>query len=73
MEPIIIQPAREKVAAILRKAIFLGELKPGEVLSQEEMASKLGISRMPVREAFQMLERDGLLVLQNRRGAVVRG
>ncbi|MFT9847763.1 GntR family transcriptional regulator [Aneurinibacillus sp. REN35] len=72
MEPVIIQPAREKVAAILRKAIFKGELKPGEVLSQEEIASKLGISRMPVREAFQMLERDGLLMLQNRRGAVVR-
>ncbi|MBN6188818.1 GntR family transcriptional regulator [Aneurinibacillus sp. BA2021] len=72
MEPIIIQPAREKVAAILRKAIFKGELKPGEVLSQEEIANRLGISRMPVREAFQMLERDGLLMLQNRRGAVVR-
>jgi DNA-binding GntR family transcriptional regulator len=72
MEPIIMQPAREKVAAILRKAIFKGELKPGEILSQEEIASKLGISRMPVREAFQILERDGLLILQNRRGAVVR-
>ncbi|GEN35552.1 MULTISPECIES: GntR family transcriptional regulator [Aneurinibacillus] len=72
MEQIVMQPAREKVAAILRKAIFKGELQPGEVLSQEEIAKKLGISRMPVREAFQMLERDGLLILQNRRGAVVR-
>jgi DNA-binding GntR family transcriptional regulator len=72
MEQIVIQPAREKVADILRIAIFKGELQPGEVLSQEEIAKKLGISRMPVREAFQMLERDGLLILQNRRGAVVR-
>ncbi|CAB3392906.1 GntR family transcriptional regulator [Kyrpidia spormannii] len=72
MEPISVQPMREQVAAILRKAIFSGELKPGQELVQEEIANQLGISRMPVREAFQILERDGLITLQSHRKAVVR-
>lgn len=72
MEPLYLLPAREQAAAALRKAIFAGELSIGQELTQEEVAQRLGISRMPVREAFQILERDGLLVLTNRR-AIVQG
>ncbi len=72
MEQLSIIPAREQVAAALRKAIFEGELHPGQELTQDEIAQKLGISRMPVREAFQMLERDGLLLLKKRK-AIVQG
>jgi DNA-binding GntR family transcriptional regulator len=73
MEPIRIRPVREQVADALRKAIFTGEIRRGEELTQEAIAAKLGVSRMPVREAFLMLERDGLLILNSHRKAVVRG
>ncbi len=70
MEQISLLPARDQVAAVLRKAIFTGELSLGQELTQEDIAKQLGISRMPVREAFQILQRDGLLVLKNRRAFV---
>jgi DNA-binding GntR family transcriptional regulator len=73
MERLTVLPVREQVAAVLRKAIFSNELEIGKELAQEEIAKQLGISRMPVREAFQILERDGLLTLKNNRSAVVRG
>jgi DNA-binding GntR family transcriptional regulator len=73
MEKLTVLPVREQVAAVLRKAIFSNELEIGKELTQEEIARQLGISRMPVREAFQILERDGLLILNNNRSAVVRG
>jgi DNA-binding GntR family transcriptional regulator len=73
MERLKVLPVREQVAAVLRKAIFSNELPIGKELTQEEIANQLGISRMPVREAFQILERDGLLSLKNNRSAVVTG
>lgn len=73
MKPITVLAVREQVSDALRKAIFNGELNKGEELTQDQIATKLGVSRMPVREAFQALERDGLLILNNHRKAVVRG
>jgi DNA-binding GntR family transcriptional regulator len=71
-ERIVLTPLREHVANSIRKWIFLGVLQPGQVLRQEEVAQRLGISRMPVREAFQLLAQEGLLVIEAHRGAVVR-
>ncbi|MEH6854812.1 LysR family transcriptional regulator [Priestia megaterium] len=65
-------PARDQVAEILRKSIFTGELERGQELTQEKVAEELGTSRMPVREAFQILEREGILTIQKRR-AIVQG
>lgn len=42
--------------------------KPGEYITDGQIAEKLGISRTPVREAFQRLEKEGLLVNEARRG-----
>ena len=67
-----ILPLRERVAAVLRREIFEGLLAGGAELAQEEIAARLGISRMPVREAFQILERDGLLIRKTHYRAVVR-
>ena len=47
--------AKEKVAAELRKAILSRQMKEGEVLSLESVATQLNVSAMPVREAFQIL------------------
>ena len=40
------------------------QMKEGEVLSLESVASQLNVSAMPVREAFQILARDGLIQLR---------
>ncbi len=52
---------------IKSKIINLG-FKPGEYLTDLQIAESLGISRTPVREAFRMLEREGLLVYEPKRG-----
>jgi len=66
-------PAREQVAAVLRKAILSRELAEGEEISLEGIASQIGVSSMPVREAFQILSTDGLIKLRPNKGAVVLG
>ncbi|GAA3785294.1 GntR family transcriptional regulator [Streptomyces phyllanthi] len=45
----------------LRAMILSGELPPGSVLLQAEMARKLGVSRTPMREAFRLLQEEGLI------------
>jgi DNA-binding GntR family transcriptional regulator len=60
----------EDVYGRLRHAIFAGTLAPGERLVEHELATRLGVSRAPVRDALIALERDGL-VARGRRGRVV--
>lgn len=73
METIEILPIRVRVTAILRKALLAGEYKAGEELSLTDVSAQLGVSRTPVREAFQTLAAEGLLELRMNRGAVVVG
>ena len=71
LRPIKMPSAKERVAAELRKAILSRQMKEGEVLSLESVASQLNVSAMPVREAFQILARDGLIQLRKNKAAVV--
>ena len=71
MESLKMMPARVRIAAILKKAIYAGEYKSGEELSLTGIAEQLGISRTPVREAFQSLEAEGLITLRMNKGAIV--
>ncbi len=73
LKPIKIMPVREQAASSIREAIITKNLKQGEVLTLEATARALGISATPVREAFQILARDGLIELSQNRGAVVLG
>ena len=73
LKPIKMPSAKEKVAAELRKAILSRQMQEGEVLSLDSVASQLNVSAMPVREAFQILARDGLIQLRKNKGAVVLG
>lgn len=61
----------DKVTHILRKLIVNQTFKPGDRLVQEELASRIGVSRMPIRDAFKQLAFEGLVVIEPRRGAVV--
>ncbi len=51
--------------------IIKGEYTPGQKLKEEEISARLGISRPPVREAFKVLETEGLVVRKPRRGVFV--
>lgn len=61
----------DDVASRLRGAILSGAFAPGERLREEALARALGVSRGPVREALAELERQGLVVINRNRGAVV--
>lgn len=62
----------QKVESFIRKAIYRGDLKPRERLIEEDIAHQLGCSRGPVREAVLRLERDGMIVIIQRRGTFIR-
>lgn len=64
-------PLHERVVAEIRQAILSGEIQPGAVLAETELAERLGVSRGPVRDALAVLEREGLVSSQpNRRARV---
>lgn len=63
--------ASARVASYLRAAILGGELRPGDRIRQEEVAARLGASRLPVREALRMLETEGLTEHEANKGARV--
>ncbi len=65
------QTLREKILETIRDAILKGSLKPGERVSEPELAERFGISRTPIREAFRQLESEGYLQVIPRKGAVV--
>ena len=73
LKPIKIPSAKEKVASELRKAILSRKMKEGEILSLDSVATQLNVSITPVREAFQILARDGLIKLRQNKGAIVLG
>ncbi len=62
---------REQIVFSLRESIIRGELKPGTKLTEPELATRLGISRTPIRESFRQLESEGFLTVIPRKGAVV--
>jgi len=65
--------AEEEAYRFLLDGIRMGQLKAGDRIVPEEIASQLGMSRMPVREAFRRLATQELLTIRPNRGAVVRG
>ncbi|WP_344542582.1 GntR family transcriptional regulator [Streptomyces levis] len=52
---------RDRAYAAIRDAIVAGELEPGAVVRDADLAERLGLSRAPVREAFSRLVDEGLL------------
>jgi len=69
----IVRPTLARQAyAEIHKKILTGELPGGQRLFAEDLASELAISQTPVKEALALLERDGLVVGQERRGSLVR-
>ena len=63
--------AQARAAAALRTAILDGELRPGQRVSQEAWAARVGVSMIPVREALRALAGEGLVAYRPRRGYAV--
>ena len=71
LEPLRRDSTPERIATQLRTGIVTGRLPPGQALREVEIARQLGVSRGPVREAFQRLIQEGLLEAHPARGVFV--
>ncbi|MGH8021400.1 MAG: GntR family transcriptional regulator [Opitutaceae bacterium] len=60
------------IAHKIEEMILTGQLAPGQHLVQTEIAAQFGVSRLPVRDALQMLQKRDLAVELPRRGVIVR-
>jgi len=56
---------------LLREAILRGDFPVGTPLRQDQLAERLGISRIPLREALKQLEGEGFVTIRPHRGAIV--
>jgi len=74
-EPTLRPPTRVRVVDEVRQsieeALLAGHVRPGERLVEQAISARLGVSRTTVREAFLMLERQGLVVQRPRHGTFV--
>lgn len=61
-----------RVVDALRDDIITMSLKPGDVISESDIAARYGVSRQPVREAFIRLAQQGLLLIRPKRATVVK-
>lgn len=70
-DPITAAPLRDQVYQRLQELLISRALAPGDHLVEGVLATRLGVSRGPVREALQRLHRDGWVTLRPRHGAFV--
>lgn len=64
-------PASDRAYAFAKERILDGRFAGGDLISEGDIATGVGLSRTPVREAFLRLESEGLLRLYPKRGALV--
>jgi DNA-binding GntR family transcriptional regulator len=65
------EPLGQAIARRVRDAVLDGRLAPGTRIRQEALAQRLGVSRIPVREALRQLETEGIVTLVPHSGARV--
>jgi len=66
-------PVSVRISRALAERIIAGDLQPGARLRQDHIAEEFNASHVPVREAFRLLEAQGLAVSEPRRGVRVAG
>ncbi len=59
---------KQAATDVLREAILRGRVRPGEQLKERDVAELIGVSRTPLREALNQLEREGLVESRPHRG-----
>ena len=68
VSPHLLRSLREHVHERLRRAIVAGRFRNGERLNERSLADMLGVSTTPVKDAIRMLESEGLVRTEARRG-----
>jgi len=68
---IVVTALSEQIYNTIRDRLISGELTVDKAIRQDALAKELGVSKIPLREAFARLERDGLLVSITNRGFFV--
>lgn len=63
--------SRSKIYKELRRAIIMGHMRPGERLAVEDLVARYNTSATPLRDALQMLQSEGLVVIKPRSGYFV--
>lgn len=63
----------DHVASYIREQIFTGRLRRGDRVRQDDVATELRVSRIPVREAMIALDREGWVTIEPHRGSYVNG
>jgi DNA-binding GntR family transcriptional regulator len=71
VEPIVLKSLRDHVYEQVREAIVAGRMHSGDKLNERQLATRLGISTTPLKEALRMLEAEGLVRSEPRRGIYV--
>ena len=71
-EPRYAIPLVQQTAEFLTDAIIEGRLRNGQRLVENELQREFKISRAPIREAFRVLEKNGLVIIIPRRGTFIR-
>jgi DNA-binding GntR family transcriptional regulator len=71
LSPMNVAPLPEQMADSIVDAIAEGRIAPGTRLMEAELALALGVSRVPLREAFRILHSQGLVAITPRRGTRV--
>jgi DNA-binding GntR family transcriptional regulator len=64
-------PLRDQIYELIRMLIIIGQLKPGQIVNEVEIAGQLGLSRTPVREAVKRISDEGLIVVRAQNGTFV--
>lgn len=71
VDPSLLKSLREHVHERLRRSIVAGRFKCGERINERQVAEMLGVSTTPVKDAIRMLESEGLVRTEARRGVFV--
>jgi DNA-binding GntR family transcriptional regulator len=66
-----IRTLSHRVYMLLEDAILRGKVKQGDRLIEDELSTIMGVSRAPIREAFRLMEKEGLIKIIPRKGAIV--
>lgn len=72
LSPLTFTSTTDRVCTELRRLIMSGALTPGHALNEKSVADQLGVSRSPVREAFQRLVTERLLVSERNKSVTVK-
>lgn len=72
LAPLQFTSTTDRVYTELRRLIISGSLAPGQALNEKTVADQLGVSRSPVREAFQRLVTERLLLAERNKSMTVK-